>query len=88
TVYLAGKFRTGEASHVNPMLSVAQVDYRRELIERPDEFRDDDEWMVSLAVPWRFEMDKESGAVITVNPTFRLRPFTFGGGNIQVHWPF
>lgn len=87
TLFVAGKALMRERSHFAPILSLTQVDYVRDFVQRPDKFRDEHEWMVSLAAPWRYEMDEKRGAIITVNPTFRLHPFNFGGGNIQVHWP-
>lgn len=42
---------------------------------------------VRLGIPWRYEVDTESGAVLTVNLTFRLHAGAFGGGNIQLYWP-
>ncbi len=87
TVFAAGNIRTGERNHLEPVLSISHVDYERDFVEQPGKFREEDEWIVTLGMPWRHEMDKDSGALITLNPTFRLNSLGFGGGNIQVHWP-
>lgn len=49
---------------------------------------DDDEWQGKVALPLRYTLDEANGGVLTINPTFRLHRAAFGGGNIQLHWPF
>ena len=41
-----------------------------------------------LALPFRYTIDEARGGVLTLNPTLRLHRAAFGGGNVQVHWPF
>ncbi len=41
-----------------------------------------------LALPFRYTIDAARGGVLTLNPTLRLHRAAFGGGNVQVHWPF
>ena len=48
----------------------------------------DDEWQGKLALAFRYTLDEANGAVLTINPTLRLHRAAFGGGNIQLHWPF
>ncbi|MDT9155963.1 hypothetical protein, partial [Escherichia coli] len=40
-----------------------------------------------LAVPIETRLSASNQAVLTLNPTFYLHKFGFGGGNLQLHWP-
>ncbi|WP_029891463.1 hypothetical protein [Polycyclovorans algicola] len=50
--------------------------------------RDDNDLHGKLALPFRYVLDEARGGVLTLNPTLRLHRAAFGGGNVQVHWPF
>ncbi|MEX0618941.1 MAG: hypothetical protein WDZ76_00995 [Pseudohongiellaceae bacterium] len=81
-------FRTGDNHWWEPMVHGARVDYTSEFPDNPEYYRDRDEFMAKLNLPWRVVVNREAGAVLTLNPTFRLHRPGFGGGNIQLHWPF
>jgi hypothetical protein len=40
-----------------------------------------------LTLPFKTVLSAQDGAVLTLNPTFYLHKFGFGGGNLQLHWP-
>ncbi|KPQ29833.1 MAG: hypothetical protein HLUCCX14_04190 [Marinobacter excellens HL-55] len=40
-----------------------------------------------LAVPFATRLSANNQAILTLNPTFYLHKFGFGGGNLQLHWP-
>jgi len=40
-----------------------------------------------LAVPIETRLSASNEAILTLNPTFYLHKFGFGGGNLQLHWP-
>jgi hypothetical protein len=71
-----------------PTLTVGAVDVDRQLRQRPADNRRDDKWQARLTLPWRYVVHQQSGAVLTLNPTLNLDSLKFGGGNIQLHWPF
>ncbi len=71
-----------------PTLSIGAIDVDRQLEQQPWENRRDDEWLARLTLPWRYVVNQQSGAILTLNPTLDLDSLKFGGGNIQLHWPF
>ncbi|MEX0739470.1 MAG: hypothetical protein WD071_09020 [Pseudohongiella sp.] len=71
-----------------PTLSIGSIDVDRVMLQRPQDNRQDDEWQARLTLPWRYVVHQQSGAVLTLNPTLNLDSLKFGGGNIQLHWPF
>ncbi|WP_339858638.1 hypothetical protein [Pseudohongiella acticola] len=77
-----------DASWWQPTLTVGDIEVDRELWQRPADNRQDDEWQARLSLPWRYVVNQESGAILTLNPTLDLDAMKFGGGNIQLHWPF
>lgn len=77
-----------DTSWWQPTLTVGAIDVDRELWQRPENNRRDDEWQARLTMPWRYIVHQQSGAMLTLNPTFNLDSLRFGGGNIQLHWPF
>lgn len=88
TVLFAGMtVNRRESSWWEPTLYVGQIDFEREFAQRPLDNRDREEWRVRLTLPWRYVVNSEVGAILTLNPTFRLDSFSFGGGNVQLHWP-
>lgn len=71
-----------------PTLSIGAIDVDRQFSQRPADNRRDDEWQARLTLPWRYVVHHQSGAILTLNPTLNLDSLKFGGGNIQLHWPF
>lgn len=78
----------GATSWWEPTLYIGKIDAGREMWQRPYDNRQYDEWQVRLNLPWRYLLHQQSGAVLTLNPTLNLGSLKFGGGNIQLHWPF
>lgn len=76
------------ASWWEPTLTIGAIDVDRQLTLRPADNRRDDEWQARLTLPWRYVVHQQSGAILTLNPTLDLDSLKFGGGNIQLHWPF
>lgn len=74
----------GDRHWWEPVLEVARLDREEQFGGGAYERR---RTAVRLGVPWRYEVDAQRGAVLTVNLTFRLHAGAFGGGNIQLHWP-
>lgn len=87
-IFLGGIVRQRELSHWAPTLYAGTVEFEQEFATRPDQDRYREEFMAKLALPWRYIIHQQSGAILTINPTFRLHGLAFGGGNIQLHWPF
>ena len=71
-----------------PTLYIGKIDVDRVMWQRPDDNHRADEWQARLTLPWRYVVQRQSGAVLTLNPTLNLDSLKFGGGNIQLHWPF
>ncbi|MDO9519332.1 MAG: hypothetical protein Q7L19_03845 [Pseudohongiella sp.] len=70
-----------------PVLYVGNVDLDRQFTQRPMDNRDSNRIVAKVSTAWRYVIHQQSGAVLTVNPTFRLHSMNFGGGNLQLHWP-
>jgi len=79
--------RTGARHHWEPTLYFGHVDADRQFEQLTGEGRQESEWVGKLALPWRYVVDEEANALLTVNLTIRLHDARFGGGNIQLHWP-
>ncbi|MBZ2190196.1 hypothetical protein K8B33_13890 [Alcanivorax sp. JB21] len=82
----------GDRWHWEPALyaghsSVIQVQVA-DTLSGDEQNKDENEWQGKLALPFRYTLDEANGAVLTINPTLRLHRAAFGGGNIQLHWPF
>lgn len=71
-----------------PTLTIGDIDVDRVLWQRPADNRRDDEVLARLTLPWRYVVHQQGGAILTLNPTLNLDSVKFGGGNIQLHWPF
>ena len=80
-------WRSGDQHWFEPAVFLGHVDLDRRFLESPERDRQSSEVVGKLILPWRYVVHQESGAVVTLNPTFRLHRFAFGGGNIQLHWP-
>lgn len=82
------RWRSGESHWVEPGILLMHVDLDRRLMGSPERDRNTRDVVGKVIVPWRYVIHQQSGAVVSINPTFRLHRFAFGGGNIQLHWPF
>lgn len=79
--------RQSDSSWWEPTLYIGQAELDRELLQRPFDNRNDERFFAKLTTAWRHVIHAQSGAVLTINPTFRLHSMKFGGGNVQLHWP-
>lgn len=87
-LYTTATVHLSERQQWQPTIYVSRINHLRQLDQQPASNRDEEEWVGKLALPWRYTVDQGSGAVLTINPTVRLHRAAFGGGNIQLHWPF
>lgn len=69
-------------------MTIGDIDVDRVLWQRPADNHRDDDVLARLTLPWRYVVHQQSGATLTLNPTLNLDSLKFGGGNIQLHWPF
>ncbi len=86
-VFAGVTYRTGDTHWLEPTLFLQHVDFQREFLQRPLDDRERNELVGKVILPWRVIINREAGAVLSLNPTFRVHRFAFGGGNIQLHWP-
>lgn len=86
-VFAGATIRQRDTHWWEPVLYVGNVDLDRQLLQRPVDSRDERRFVAKLSTAWRYVINEQSGAILTVNPTFRLHSMNFGGGNIQLHWP-
>lgn len=87
-LFASARYQTGERHYWQPAIYFGPAQLSRRAIEDPGFNREEDKWIGKLALPWRYVMSTESNAVLTINPTLDLHSGAFGGGNIQLHWPF
>lgn len=87
-LFFGGVVARSDKSHWEPTVYLARINFERQFSERPGKDRDRNKWAAKLTLPWRYVLHEESGAMLTINPTVYLHTFAFGGGNIQLHWPF
>lgn len=86
-VFAGARLGVSDTSWWEPTLYAGNVDMDRQWTQRPEYNRTEERWVVKLSAAWRYVVNQQSGAVLTLNPTFRLHSLGFGGGNIQLHWP-
>lgn len=87
TIYASARIPSGARHHFEPAIYLSRIDQQRRFDLRPTEDRDRSQWASKLALPWRYTVSEADGAVLTINLTARLHTMTFGGGNVQLHWP-
>lgn len=71
-----------------PTVYLGSSEAHRAFVEDPDR---DGEWsrfQGKLALPFSYLAKAENGGYLTLSPTFYLHKSAFGGGNIQLYWPF
>jgi hypothetical protein len=85
--FFGAKLRQRETNWWEPTLYVGDVDLDRKFLQRPADSRQEKRFVAKLSAAWRSVVHAQSGAILTVNPTFRLHSMNFGGGNVQLHWP-
>lgn len=78
---------TGEGHHVRPELLISRPDLQQTVDSDRWRDRDTREWRGKLNLPWRYEVNREDGAILTIAPSLELHDPGFGGGNVQLHWP-
>jgi hypothetical protein len=86
--YLGGIVRERERSYWQPTLYVGNIDFDNSFVQRPLDNRQREDIAAKLALPWRYVVHQQSGAILSINTTFRLHTLAFGGANVQLHWPF
>ena len=78
---------TGTRHYVRPELLITRPDYRQNVNSRLWRDRDVDDWLAKINLPWRYEVNRQDGAILTIAPSLELHEPGFGGGNVQLHWP-
>ncbi|MDX1597166.1 MAG: hypothetical protein R3295_00750 [Marinobacter sp.] len=85
TVYGGLSLPLSPRSRLSPGLYLSAPDIRQSFAENRD--RRHHGFTGKLALPFETIISKQDHAVLTLNPTFYLHKFGFGGGNLQLHWP-
>lgn len=70
---------------LSPGLYLSVPDIRQTFTENRD--RRHHGFTGKLTLPFETIISERDRAVLTLNPTFFLHKFGFGGGNLQLHWP-
>jgi len=86
--YLGGIVRERERSYWQPTVYAGNIDFDRSFVQRPLDNRQRENVGAKLALPWRYVVHQQSGAILSLNATVRLHRLAFGGANVQLHWPF
>jgi hypothetical protein len=71
-----------------PTVYAGRSRQRREYLEDPDSNRRVDRGQGKLSLPFSYLANAETGAYLSLSPSFYLHRAAFGGGNLQLHWPF
>jgi hypothetical protein len=86
-VYADIRLAGGPRHHWEPAVYISRPDIDQN-VDSPDwSNRDEDEWRGKVSLPWRYLLERDSGALLTVSGSMNLHEFGFGGGNVQIHWP-
>ena len=71
-----------------PTVYAGRSRQRREYLEEPDRNGRIDRGQGKLSLPFSYLAKAETGAYLSLSPSFYLHRAAFGGGNLQLHWPF
>lgn len=71
-----------------PTVYAGRSRQRREYLEDPDRNSRIDRGQGKLSLPFSYLAKAETGAYLSLSPSFYLHRAAFGGGNLQLHWPF
>lgn len=71
-----------------PTIYVGHSQQRRSAVEDPDRSGRNDRFQGKLSLPFSYLAKAETGAYLSLSPSFYLHRAAFGGGNLQLHWPF
>jgi hypothetical protein len=72
----------------HPAVYVGRVSLRQSYEEAPERDNEKRRWQGKLSLPLSYNTSAEQGAYLTISPSFYLHKPAFGGGNVQLHWPF
>ena len=85
TIYADLTLPLSARTSLSPGLYLSKPDIDEDYLRHRD--RRANEFTSKLALPFKTILSEEDGAILTLNPTFHLHQFGFGGGNLQLHWP-
>ncbi len=71
-----------------PTVYVGHSRQRRRAEEDTDRDGRHDRFQGKLSLPFSYLAKAETGAYLSLSPSFYLHRAAFGGGNLQLHWPF
>ena len=71
-----------------PTIYLGHSQQRRSALEDPDRSGRNDRFQGKLSLPFSYLAKAETGAYLSLSPSFYLHRAAFGGGNLQLHWPF
>lgn len=71
-----------------PTVYVGHSRQYRSAVEDPDRNGGNDRFQGKLSLPFSYLAKAETGAYLSLSPSFYLHRAAFGGGNLQLHWPF
>jgi hypothetical protein len=71
-----------------PTIYAGRSRQRREYLEDPGRNSRIDRGQGKLSLPFSYLAKAETGAYLSLSPSFYLHRAAFGGGNLQLHWPF
>ncbi|WP_417530058.1 hypothetical protein [Marinobacter lipolyticus] len=85
TIYGGLSLPLSARTTLTPGLYLSLPDIRQTFAENRD--RRHHSFTGKLALPFKTIISERDHAILTLNPTFYLHKFGFGGGNLQLHWP-
>jgi hypothetical protein len=71
-----------------PTVYLGHSEALREYQEDPDRDGQTNRFQGKLVLPFSYLASADNGGYLTISPSFYLHKSAFGGGNIQLHWPF
>ncbi len=87
-IHTSLRLTTGDRHHLRPELLISRPDLDQQVNDESRwKDRSVDEVLSKLSLPWRYEVNRDDGAVLTISPSLELHEIGFGGGNVQLHWP-
>ncbi|MGM0768743.1 MAG: hypothetical protein ACQEV6_12005 [Pseudomonadota bacterium] len=85
TIYTDLTLPLSARTTLSPGLYLSKPDISEQYLRNRD--RRETDFTGKLTLPFKLRLSENEDAVLTLNPTFYLHQFGFGGGNLQLHWP-
>ena len=85
--FFSGTVKLSPLHRLKPTIYLGHAQIKQSFSDPEWRDRDENEFIGKLSLPWQYVLSAETGAVMTLALSLNLHEASFGGGNMQLHWP-